>query len=109
MKPQWIKRTIRLEIATSDWAKLRGPRIGCIEQAENLIHFTCEPWWPPNAGQTLYYLEWIDGKDDTLFHRTLISPAIKAETDKPLRLFGTLHLSPRTGAINTPNLEYTVG
>lgn len=109
MTPQWLKRTIQLEIATADWEKLRGPRIERIEQDEDLIHFTCESWWPPKSGQTLCHLEWIDGKDDTLFHRAMISPAIKAETEKPIRFSGTIHLSTRTGAINTPTLEYTVG
>ena len=98
MSPQWIKRTIRIDLVSSSGETFAGPRFEEVSRNDMVLEYSCCPWWFPRS-LLITHLNWVDPKDYSVFHRTRLDPGVKGEAGDSVTIQGSLRFNPSRGEI----------
>jgi hypothetical protein len=92
MSPQWIKRTIQIDLVSSSGETFAGPRLDEVTRNGMVLEYSCGPWWFPR-NLLITHLNWVDIKDSTVFHRTRLDPGLKGEAGEYFTLDAALRFN----------------
>jgi hypothetical protein len=98
MSPAWIKRTIGIDLVSSAGETFAGPRFTEVSRNDRVLEYSCGPWWFPR-NLLITHLNWVDTKDDSVFHRTRLDPSLQGGVGDSLSLKGALRFNPSQGQI----------
>jgi hypothetical protein len=98
MAPEWIKRTIGIDLVSSAGETFAGPRFQEVSRNGAVLEYSCGPWWFPR-NLVITHLNWVDTKDSSVFHRTRLDPGWKGEAGDSLTPQGALRFNPSQSQI----------
>jgi hypothetical protein len=98
MSPAWIERTIGIDLVSSAGETFAGPRFTEVSRNGRVLEYSCGPWWFPR-NLLITHLNWVDTKDDSVFHRTRLDPGLTGGAGDSLTLKGALRFNPSQGQI----------